>query len=84
MPNFPTVVLSLAIATLYGTLFHLFWGKSLKELIGYWLAALLGFGAGQLLASVLNWRDVRIGELHVLSASVLCWIFMFLARQFRL
>jgi hypothetical protein len=78
------VVLALAIATLYGTLFHLFWGESLKELFRYWLAALLGFGAGQLLASGLNWGDVRIGELHVLSASVLCWIVMFLARQIRL
>lgn len=84
MPNLPTIVLSVATATLYGTLFHLLWGKSLQELMRYWLAALLGFGVGQLLASVLNWRDVRIGELHVLSASAFSWISMLLARRVRL
>jgi hypothetical protein len=84
VPSLSTVVLSLAIATLYAALFHLLWGKSLKELIRHWLAALLGFGAGQLLASGLNWRDVRIGELHVLSASVFCWLSVFLVRRVRL
>ncbi len=84
MPNLLTVVLSLAIATLHAALFHLFWGKSLKELLGHWLAALLGFGAGQLLASELSWGDVRIGELHVLSASMFCWLCMFLARRIKL
>jgi hypothetical protein len=84
VPSFPTVVLSVAIATLYGALFHLLRGKSLKELVWHWLAALLGFGVGQLLASGLGWNDVRIGELHLLSASVFCWISMFLARRIRL
>jgi len=79
----PLLVLSLVIATLYGALFHLLWGRTLRELLIYWAAALLGFGSGQLLASAFSWRDLLIGELHLLTASAVCWLFMALAKQFK-
>ncbi len=82
--NFPLLILSLVIATLYGALFHLLWGRTLKDLLIYWIAALLGFGTGQLLASAFSWGDVLIGELHLLVASAACWLFMAFARRLRL
>jgi len=62
----------------------LLWGKRLKELFVSWAAALLGFGMGQLLASAFSWRDVLIGELHLLAASASCWLFMVFARRLKL
>ncbi len=82
--NYPLLVLSLVLATLYGALFHLLWGRSFKQLFLSWLAAVVGFAAGQLLASVLGWRDLMIGELHLIAASVLSWILMAFARRLRL
>ena len=84
MPTLPTLILMAVIATLYATLFHLLWGKSLKELLVLWLAALVGFAAGQFLATSLALRDIQIGELHLLSASATCWLAMAFARQLKL
>jgi len=83
MLHFPLLVLSLVIATLYGALFHLLWGKTLRDLLMYWVAALLGFCSGQLLASAFSWRDVLIGELHLLTASIVCWLFMAFAKRLK-
>jgi len=84
MLNIPLLVLSLVIITSYSALFHLLWGETLKELFVYWLAALIGFSGGQLLASVFAWSDVMIGELHLLVASAICWLFMAFAKQLHL
>ena len=51
MFHLPLLVLSLVIATLYSALFHLLWGRTLKQLFIYWLAAIVGFGIGQVVAS---------------------------------
>lgn len=84
LPSLPTFVLSIAIASLFGTLFQLLWGKSLRDLIVSWTAAVLGFMLGQALASALSWSDVLIGELHLLTASGFSWTSMVLARQLKL
>ena len=84
MLHLPLLVLSAVIATLYSALFHLLWGETFKELGISWLAGLIGFGLGQALASSVNWGDVRIGELHLVAASAICWLFMALARRLKL
>lgn len=84
MPFSPLLVLSLVIATLHATVFYFLWGNSLKELFLYWLAALLGFGIGQALAAAFSWHDIMIGELHLLPASAVCWLFMVFAKRLKL
>jgi hypothetical protein len=80
----PAVILGLVVATLYAAAFHLLWGKSGKQLLITWMAALLGFGFGQALAVLLAWHDPLLGELHLVTASAASWVFMFLARSLRL
>lgn len=80
----PLLILSAIIATLYAAVFHFFWGSSLRQLLICWLAALLGFGIGQAIASAFAWHDILIGELHLLSASFVCWLSMALARHIKL
>jgi len=77
-------MLSLVIATLYAAIFHLLWGKSLRQLLIYWAAALLGFAAGQVVASKLSWQDLFIGEIHLLAASAASLLSMTLARRLKL
>lgn len=83
-PNYPMLVLSLVLVTLYSALFHLLWGRTFKHLALSWLAAVVGFAAGQLLASAMGWRDLLIGELHLVTASIMSWLLMALARRFEL
>jgi hypothetical protein len=80
----PVLVLSLVLATLYSALFHLLWGKTFKELAISWLSGVVGFGLGQALASAFGWVGILIGELHLLAASAMCWLFMAFARRLKL
>jgi hypothetical protein len=84
MPVSPMLVLSLVIATLYAALFHLLGGKTMRDLGVTWLAAVVGFAVGQVLASALGWADPMIGELHLLAASAASWLAMALARRAKL
>jgi hypothetical protein len=80
----PSLILSLVVATLYAAAFHLLGGRSGRQLLITWLAALVGFGSGQALATLLSWHDPLIGELHLVTASAISWLFMFLAKSLRL
>ena len=82
--NYPFLVLSLVLITLYSGLFHLLLGRTFKQLFLSWLAALGGFAVGQVLASAMGWRDLLIGEMHLISASVMSWLLMAFARRFEL
>jgi len=79
--NYPLLILSLVLATLYTGLFHLLWGRTFNQLFISWLAALAGLALGQLLASGLGLRDLMIGELHLVTASLSSWLLMALARR---
>jgi len=84
MFNAPSLLLSVVVATLYAAAFHLLRGKSGKQLAITWVAALVGFGLGQVVATLLSLGDPRVGGLHLVAASVASWLFMFLARSIRL
>ena len=80
MPSWPMVVLSVLLASLYATVFHVMKGKTLVELPIFWVASLAGFATGALAARVLNLNVLVIGELHVLEASIVSITFLFIAR----
>ena len=84
MLNLPLLVLSLTIATLHSAIFHLLSGQTMRQLFFAWLIGLLGFAIGQGVAAAFGWSDIRIGELHLLAASVSCWALMILARRMML
>ncbi|HUT16159.1 MAG TPA: hypothetical protein VMY98_07950 [Anaerolineae bacterium] len=85
MLNVHLLVLSVVIATMYAAVSCLIWGQGSRDLRIYWMAALAGFGAGQLLATAFSWHDVaQVGELHLLSASVVSWLSIALAKQLKL
>jgi len=77
----PVFALSMVTATLYAALFHLLWGETLKELLISWLAAVGGLLAGQVLARVFGWPDLRIGELRFLTATLSSWLSMAFVRR---
>ena len=76
----PAWLLSALIAGIYGALFHLWRGRTLRDLPLYILAALLGFVLGHLAGDALGLDLFTIGPVHVVEASLGSWIALFIAR----
>jgi len=76
----PPVLLSFLIAGIYGALFHLWRGRSFRELPFYLGVALVGFALGHLAGNAVGLEIFTIGPLHVIEASLASWVLLFVAR----
>ncbi len=76
----PSLLLAFLVASLYGLVFYLFFGRGWIALVVYWLAGLAGFAIGQLLTSVIGMGLLPIGSLNVLEASVVSLILLLVTR----
>lgn len=77
----PPLALSVALAVGYGSLFHLWQGRSYKDLIVYAAAAGIGFALGQGLGMLLNFQWLQIGQVHVAEATLVAWFALLVARS---
>lgn len=68
------LVLGFLLATAYGAGFHVILGGPARRIVLYVLAAWLGFGLGHLLGDLLNIEWLKLGVLHLFSASLGAWI----------
>jgi len=66
----PSFVFGALLATLYGSLFHLWKGGSLLRLLADLIFAWLGFWGGHALAAAQGWSWGMIGSLHFLIATL--------------
>jgi len=73
------VLFGMLIATLYGSLFHLWRGGSLARLLVFIVMSWIGFWSGQLLAERMGWLFWSIGSIHIGFASVGSVIFLAIA-----
>ena len=80
----PALVLSIIIASAHGALFHLWKGKTAKDLLIYLAAGLVGFGLGQLAGNTLRLGIFMIGQVHVIEASLMCWLILFIAKWLKM
>ncbi|MCB0173694.1 MAG: hypothetical protein KDJ97_24455 [Anaerolineae bacterium] len=80
----PFVLLGLLLGSLYGTIFHLWRGKSLRDFLIYLVAGIIGFGFGQGLGMALGVNMWLIGPLHVVEATVVSWISLFLIQWLKI
>jgi hypothetical protein len=74
----PTLLFGAVLATLYGTIFHLWRGGGAGRLLLYLILSWLGFWLGHFLADYLGLNFFKIGSLQVLFASVGSILFMLL------
>lgn len=70
----PGLLLSLLIALGYAALFHLWRGRTLRDLAAYLIASLLGFGAGQLIGVFSRTPLLEIGDVHLFEATLGAWL----------
>ena len=76
----PSFVFSVMLATLYGTLFHLWQNGDGRRLVIYILSAWLGFALGQFIADMLSITILSVGPVHALSATLGAWVGLAVTR----
>ncbi len=74
------LVLGFLLATAYGAGFHFLLGGPARHILLYVLTAWLGFAIGHFLGDLLNIELLKLGALHLLSASVGSWLALITSR----
>ena len=77
----PTLWLSVLFGLIYGVLFTLWRGGGWRQALRDIVAGVFGFGAGQLLATLLPLPSPRVGDVHLLWGSVFAVLFLLLGRR---
>jgi hypothetical protein len=73
------LVLGFLLATAYGAGFHLLIGGPAKQIIIYILASWFGFIIGHFIGDLLNIEILKLGALHLLTASLGSWVALILS-----
>jgi hypothetical protein len=68
------IVLGFLLATIYGAAFHLFVGGPTRRIVLYILASWVGFTIGHFVGDLLDIELLRLGAVHLFSASLGAWI----------
>jgi len=76
----PALVLSLLLASAYAAVFHLWQGRRLRDLLFFWLAAMIGFASGQLAGQMLALIPWTIGQVRVVEGTLVAFLFLAVAR----
>ena len=84
MLQLPALLASIVLASIYAALFYLWQGRGFRDLLFFWLAALVGFASGQFVGA--NWGFIpwTVGQIHLIEASLMALLFLAIARLLRL
>ena len=70
----PALVLAILVGTFHAALFVVVRGSGGGALPVIWLAAILGAWAGDAIAGRLAVDPLRIGDFHLVGASIVAWV----------
>jgi hypothetical protein len=77
----PALLLGVLLSVAYATLLHLWKGRTLRDLLLYLIASAGGFAVGQLLGLLLQIPLPRIGQIHIVEATLFAWIALIGVRE---
>lgn len=77
------LVLGFFLSTAYGAGFHLIIGGPARQILFDVLAAWVGFIVGHLVGDLLDINLLKLGAVHLLSASVGAWVALLGGRWLR-
>ena len=80
----PYLLFSALIGAIYGTLFHLWRGTSIKDLPVYLLTGIVGFALGQALGDLIGLDILMIGAIHILEATITSFGSLFLIHWLKI
>jgi hypothetical protein len=76
----PYLLLSFLLGGIYGALFHLWQGKTIRDLVIYFLTGIVGFGLGQVLGNLIELNTFLIGPLHIVEATLVSCLSLFIMK----
>jgi hypothetical protein len=79
----PSLVFGFVLATLYGLVFYVFFGRGWLRLVSYWLVSVVGFFLGQWVVGLLGLAIFNIGELRVIEGTIVSWLSLWTIRVWR-
>jgi len=79
----PPLAFLLLLASINAVLFHLLWGRRIRELVLFWVAAVIGFTVGQLGAEALGLSFLTIGPLHLIEGTIGSWMGLLIAKRLK-
>lgn len=80
----PYLLLSFLLGAIFGTAFYLWRGKNFRDLAIYFLTGIIGFSLGQALANLAGFEVFLIGPLHVVEATVVSWLSLFVVQWLKI
>jgi hypothetical protein len=83
MFTWPVLLVGSVLSTLWAALFHLLFGRRVRDLILYWFVGLIGFAVGQAMGVALDLSWMLVGQLHFVESTFACWVAMFVARALK-
>ena len=79
----PSLILSVLVALLIATLWFTWRGGRARDWVFDVLAAVAGFGLGQLAGTVLNWTLFQVGEVRIVLGTLSALLALWLVRRAR-
>lgn len=73
------LVLGFLLASIYGGAFHLIFGGPIRRILVYLFAAWVGFFIGQFIGDFFNFEILKLGKIHLVSASIGAWLSLLVA-----
>ncbi len=79
----PALLFSVILASAYAAVFFVWQGQGLRDLVFFWLAAVVGFASGHLVGALWGFVPWTIGQVHIIEASIVTVLFLVIARWLR-
>ncbi|MHB0878502.1 MAG: hypothetical protein ACYC5O_20895 [Anaerolineae bacterium] len=80
----PALLFAFLVATAVAALYHLLFGRNLRQLAVFWVASLVGFAIGQVLGAALPAAVPHIGQVHIIEGIVVAVVLVTIVRYLRL
>jgi len=80
----PDLLLIVPIASIYGAAFHLWRGRSFRDLAVCVVTANVGLALGHLAGQFFGLDVPTLGQLHVLEGTLCSWGLLFVATRLKL
>jgi hypothetical protein len=77
----PALILGVLLSVGFASLLHLWGGRTLQDFLLYLIASAVGFTVGQLLGVLLQIPLPRVGQIHIVEATIFAWLALIGARE---
>lgn len=76
----PYLLFTLLIGGIYGAIFHLWKGRKVADLAFFLGVGVVGFGIGQVLGNQLGLNLFLVGPIHMVEATLVSWLALFVGQ----